>query len=167
MRQDLAERLRMVYTRDDGQELGGARRSMTWRQFILAVGLHTAEEIVEDRFGTYWHTEGRKSSARLSRGHVIGCLAHHFGLVSNDGLRGLSVVTTEILFIDIGKLVKINIYREIGDDWAWHLSCHATGMTVPQRLEGLEEEMQGLGQDVRSVHRLMERLMTDQGRFFT
>ncbi|GKC03720.1 hypothetical protein Tco_0995330, partial [Tanacetum coccineum] len=26
MRQDLAERMRMVYTRDDGQELGGARR---------------------------------------------------------------------------------------------------------------------------------------------
>nr|GEZ20646.1 hypothetical protein [Tanacetum cinerariifolium] len=37
--EDLDERLRMVYTGDDGQELGGARRSMTWRQFILALGL--------------------------------------------------------------------------------------------------------------------------------
>ncbi|GJX40871.1 hypothetical protein Tco_0255861 [Tanacetum coccineum] len=96
MRQDLAERLRMVYTRDDGQEvfvshdwrrlfriqaplvqefileffstyrigdgmgldaagtlcfqLGGSRHSMTWIQFILALGLHTTEEIAEDRF---------------------------------------------------------------------------------------------------------------------
>ncbi|GKB01666.1 hypothetical protein Tco_0829710 [Tanacetum coccineum] len=100
MRQDLAKRMRMVYTGDDGQEafmshawrrlfrirapliqecilkffstcriedemgldvagtlcfqLGGARRSMTWRQFILALGLYTAEEMAEDRFGTYW-----------------------------------------------------------------------------------------------------------------
>ncbi|GJY43050.1 putative reverse transcriptase domain-containing protein, partial [Tanacetum coccineum] len=70
MRQDLAERLRMVYTGDDGRrigsdmgldvadtlcfQLGGARRSMTWRQFILALGLNTAEEMAEDGFGTYW-----------------------------------------------------------------------------------------------------------------
>ncbi|GKF73922.1 hypothetical protein Tco_0220254, partial [Tanacetum coccineum] len=61
MRQDLAERMRMVYTRDDriGEEmgldvastlcfqLGGARRSMMWRQFILALGLHTSKEMAE------------------------------------------------------------------------------------------------------------------------
>nr|GEX76342.1 hypothetical protein [Tanacetum cinerariifolium] len=54
IRQDLAERMRMVYTGDDGQELGGARRSITWRQFILALCLHTTEEIAEDGFGAYW-----------------------------------------------------------------------------------------------------------------
>ncbi|GJX46617.1 hypothetical protein Tco_0271807 [Tanacetum coccineum] len=125
MRQDLAERLRMVYTRDDGQEifLGGARRSMTWRQFILGLGFHTAEEIVEGGFEAYWlgskrvipdkgdlsggrhlkrHAEGKKSGARLSGGHFIRRLAHHFGLVSDDGLRGLSVVTRELHFIDMG-----------------------------------------------------------------
>nr|GEV41363.1 hypothetical protein [Tanacetum cinerariifolium] len=99
MRQDLAERLRMVYTGDDGQEifvshawrrlfeirsplvhefileflstcrigdemgvdaadtlcfqLGDSRRSMTWRQFILALGLYTTEEIAEDGFEAY------------------------------------------------------------------------------------------------------------------
>ncbi|GKC41653.1 hypothetical protein Tco_1059375 [Tanacetum coccineum] len=52
--QELAERMRMVYTRDDGQEIGGARRSMTWRQFILALGLHTTEEMAKDGFGPYW-----------------------------------------------------------------------------------------------------------------
>ncbi|GJS88906.1 hypothetical protein Tco_0771542 [Tanacetum coccineum] len=88
-----------------------ARRSMTWRQFILALGLHTTEEMVEDRFGAYWlgnerlipdkgdltflgggrhlkrHTEGRKSGARLYRGHFIRRLAHHFGL-EMTGLPG-------------------------------------------------------------------------------
>nr|GFA79749.1 hypothetical protein [Tanacetum cinerariifolium] len=65
MRQDLAKRVRMVYTRDDGEirldvadtlcfQLGGARRSMTWRQFILALGFHTTEEMAEDKFKAYW-----------------------------------------------------------------------------------------------------------------
>nr|GEY87157.1 hypothetical protein [Tanacetum cinerariifolium] len=193
MRQDLAERMWMVYTKDDVEEIGSdmgldladslcfqlgrARRSMAWRQFILALGLHTAEEMTEDGFGapsyTYirdpvWrlchrlisysisgrgqapekvtatdlfylrimdrgatnvphllakylfrHAEGRKSDARLSRGHFIGHFAHHFGLVRDDGLRGLLVMARELSLIDMGELVKLNIYMEIGDDWAW------------------------------------------------
>ncbi|GJS33637.1 hypothetical protein Tco_0532019 [Tanacetum coccineum] len=115
MRQDLAERLRMVYTRDDGQEefLGGSRRSI----------LHLKR-----------HAKGRKSGPILSRGHFIGHLAHHFGLASDDGLRGLSVVTRELSLIDMGRL---------------------------------EEEIQGLRHDVRSLQGLMKRPMTDQGRFST
>nr|GEU60997.1 retrovirus-related Pol polyprotein from transposon TNT 1-94 [Tanacetum cinerariifolium] len=202
MRQDLAERLRMVYTGDDGQEifmshtwrrissemrldatntlcfqLRGARRSMTWRQFILALGLNTTKETVEDGFEAYWlgservipnkgdlsgywieissdmdfvirsllylhqrsaqylfrHGDGRKSNARLLRGDFIGRLAHHFGLVSDDELRGLYVVTRELPLIDMGELVKLNIFME----------------------------------DVRSLRGLIERSMTDQGRFST
>ncbi|GKE93155.1 hypothetical protein Tco_1574250, partial [Tanacetum coccineum] len=167
MRQDLAERLRMAYTRDDGQE----------------DRLHTTEEMADDGFKAYWlgservipdkgdlsgywieisfdrdflrsapsytyirlpvrrlchsmdwgaanvpyllaqylfrHAKGRKSCAKLSKGHFIGRLAYHFGLVSNDGLRGLSVLTRELPLIDMGELVKLNICMEIGDDWAW------------------------------------------------
>ncbi|GJW77322.1 hypothetical protein Tco_0139004, partial [Tanacetum coccineum] len=101
MRKTLGDRLRMVYTRDEGQglftshawrilfetreplvrefilkflstyrmsdtemgldvadtlcfQLGGVRRRMTWRQFILALGLHTDEEMAEASFRTYW-----------------------------------------------------------------------------------------------------------------
>ncbi|GJT26924.1 hypothetical protein Tco_0907199 [Tanacetum coccineum] len=114
-------------------QLGGARRSMTWRELILALGLHTAKEMAEDGFGVYWdflrgapsytyirdpvrrlcaaflrgdrhlkrHAEGRKSSARLSGSHFIGRLAYHFGLVSDDGLRGLSVVARKLPLIDM------------------------------------------------------------------
>nr|GEW57393.1 hypothetical protein [Tanacetum cinerariifolium] len=162
MRQDLAERMRMVYTEGDWQEvfmshtwrrliriqaplvqefifeffsicrienemgldvtatlclqMGVSRRSMTWRQFILALGLHTNEEMVEDKF---WHTEGRKSDARLSGCHFIRRLAHHFGLVSDDGLRGLSIVARELPLIDTCELVELNICMDLGDDWAW------------------------------------------------
>ncbi|GJX01549.1 hypothetical protein Tco_0185462 [Tanacetum coccineum] len=100
-------------------QLGGAKRRMTWRQFILALGLHTEQEMAEaggqapekvtgvDLFylrnmdcGTtnvphvlaqylFRHAEGRKSRARLSGGHFIGRLAMHFRLVSDEGLRGL------------------------------------------------------------------------------
>nr|GEY44982.1 hypothetical protein [Tanacetum cinerariifolium] len=66
-----------------------------------------------------WHTKEWKSHARLSKGHFIGCLAHYFGLVSDDGLRGLFVVTRELPLINMGELVKINIYMEIGDEWAY------------------------------------------------
>ncbi|GJT70273.1 hypothetical protein Tco_1029559 [Tanacetum coccineum] len=110
-------------------QLGGARRRMTWRQFILALGLHTEEEIAEAGFGAYWdflgpalsyvfirdpmrrlchrmiaynisgrgqapkkylfrHAKGRKSGARLSKGHFIGRLIAYFGLVNDQGLRG-------------------------------------------------------------------------------
>ncbi|GJX50177.1 hypothetical protein Tco_0277022 [Tanacetum coccineum] len=37
----------------------------------------------------YKHAEGRKSEARLLGGHFIGHLAMHFGLVRDEGLRGL------------------------------------------------------------------------------
>ncbi|GKE14868.1 hypothetical protein Tco_1422445, partial [Tanacetum coccineum] len=39
--------------------------------------------------------------------------------------------------------------------------------TMPQRLGRLEEEVQGLRRDVGSLHRLVERSITDQGRFST
>ncbi|GJR73589.1 hypothetical protein Tco_0085954 [Tanacetum coccineum] len=244
--QDLAKRIRMVYTRDNEQEVF---MSHAWRrlfgiqaplvqEFILeffstcrirdemgldVAGLHTTEEMAEDGFGAYWlgservipdkgilvitglrflliggrhlkmHTKGRKSSAKLSRGHFIGRLAHHFGLVSDDGLKGLSIVTRELSLIDMGELVKLNICKEIGDDWAWialgperqqvavagapratkdapvvneGVQANPTpmqalqqpppspliaGRTMPQRLGRIEEEVQGLRQDVRSL----------------
>ncbi|GKE13639.1 hypothetical protein Tco_1417190 [Tanacetum coccineum] len=33
--------------------LGGARRRMSWKEFILALGLHTDEEMQTTRFGAY------------------------------------------------------------------------------------------------------------------
>ncbi|GJU23421.1 reverse transcriptase domain-containing protein [Tanacetum coccineum] len=42
------------------------------------------------RLGVVRHSERRKSGARISVGYFIGRLADHFGLVSNEGLLGLS-----------------------------------------------------------------------------
>ncbi|GJZ77093.1 hypothetical protein Tco_0641765 [Tanacetum coccineum] len=40
-------------------QLGGVRRRITWRQFILALGLHTEQEMVEVGFGAYWDGSDR------------------------------------------------------------------------------------------------------------
>ncbi|GJW27053.1 hypothetical protein Tco_0040864, partial [Tanacetum coccineum] len=130
-------------------QLGGVRRRMTWRQFILALGLHTKQEIAKaggqapekvtgvdlfylrsmDRGTTnvphllaqylFRYAEGRKSGARLSVGHFIGRLAMHFGLDSDEGLRGLQVVTREFPLIDLHELGRLNICSRYGDTWAW------------------------------------------------
>ncbi|GJW53082.1 hypothetical protein Tco_0097167 [Tanacetum coccineum] len=259
MRQDLAERLRMAYTRDDGQE-------HLWDRYSR---LHTAEEMAEDGFEAYWlgservipdkgdlssywieiyfdrdflrsapsytyirllvrrlchrlisynisrrgqapkkvtttdlfylrsmeqgaanvpyllaqylfrHTEGRKSGARLSQGHFIGRLAYHFGPVSDDGLRGLSVLTPQGAerqpVIAAATLGGAEDAPDI-DEGAQAIPApiHAPpppqptiGRYMPQRLGRLEEEIQGLRQVVKSLRGLVERSMTDQGRFST
>ncbi|GJY60320.1 hypothetical protein Tco_0460977, partial [Tanacetum coccineum] len=43
----------------------------------------------------------------------------HFGLVSDQGLRGLSVVVSELLVIDLHELARLNICSRFGDTWAW------------------------------------------------
>ncbi|GJY18626.1 hypothetical protein Tco_0390117 [Tanacetum coccineum] len=162
MRQTLRDRLSMVYAGDDDEALF---TSHVWRrlievraplrQFILAMGLYSEEEMAEPRdfLGPapsyvhirdpvrrlchkmiacsisgrrqgvekylFHHAEGRKSGARLSGSHFIGRLAVHFGLVGDQGLRGLSVVVSEILVIDLHKLARLNICVRFGDTWAW------------------------------------------------
>ncbi|GJT07270.1 hypothetical protein Tco_0841732 [Tanacetum coccineum] len=65
------------------------------------------------------HAKGRKSGSRLSGGHFIGRLAAHFRLVSDEGLRGLQVVTRELPLIDLHELGRLNICKRYGDTWAW------------------------------------------------
>ncbi|GJX66197.1 hypothetical protein Tco_0300540 [Tanacetum coccineum] len=65
------------------------------------------------------HADGRKSGTRLSGGHFIGRHAAHFGLVSDQGLRGLSVVTRELSMIDLHEIYRLNICERVGDMWAW------------------------------------------------
>ncbi|GJZ01494.1 hypothetical protein Tco_0519455 [Tanacetum coccineum] len=55
------------------------------------------------------HAEGRKSRATMSGGYFIRRLAEHFSLVSDEGLVGLSVITSVLLVIDLDEIVKIKI----------------------------------------------------------
>ncbi|GJT62254.1 putative reverse transcriptase domain-containing protein [Tanacetum coccineum] len=230
MRQDLAERLRMLWVcilprRWLRMDLvitglrsllaglfkrGQAPKKVTATDLFYLCSMDQGATNVLYLLAKYLfrHAEGRKSSAMLSGVYFIGHLAHHFGLVSDDGLRGLSIVTCKILLIDMDELVKLKICMEVGDDWAWvaprperqldaatgalgaaedapvvdegaqadvapmqapqpPLPPLVVGRTMPHILGKLEGEMQGLRLDVRSLRGLMERSMTDQGRFST
>ncbi|GKC93615.1 hypothetical protein Tco_1159057 [Tanacetum coccineum] len=50
-------------------QLGGTRRTMSWRQFILAMGLHTVKEIDTDGFRRYW---AKSSRIVASKGDLRG-----------------------------------------------------------------------------------------------
>nr|GEZ41339.1 reverse transcriptase domain-containing protein [Tanacetum cinerariifolium] len=124
-------------------------------------------------------------------------------------LLGMTVITPTLPVTHIAKLVRLQIYVEIDDTWAWvamgperqpdvaadapavaedapavdksdqvvPASVHAPQQppppppvavrTIPQRLGRLEEDVQGQRRDVGSLHGLLERSMTDQGRFST
>nr|GEX49492.1 reverse transcriptase domain-containing protein [Tanacetum cinerariifolium] len=106
------------------------------------------------------HTEGRKSGARLSWGHFIGRLAAHFGLVSDEGLRGLLVITCELLMIDLHDLVRLNICMSLEDTCTWGDQAvlapvqapqpppPALARTIAQRLSMLEDEVHSLRGDM-------------------
>ncbi|GKE02044.1 hypothetical protein Tco_1390027 [Tanacetum coccineum] len=161
-------------------QLGGVRRRMTWRLFILALGLHTEQEMAEARdflglvtsyvlirdpvrrlchmmiaysiLGRgqtpekvtgvdlfylrsmdrrtanvphllaqylFRNAKGRKSGSMLLGWHFIGRLAMHFGLVSDEGLRGLQVVTRELPLVDLHKLGRLYICTRYDDTWDW------------------------------------------------
>ncbi|GJR74922.1 hypothetical protein Tco_0087287 [Tanacetum coccineum] len=224
MRQDLAVRLRMVYTEEGQQvmsdtemgldvadtlcfQLGGIRRRMTWRQFILALRLHTEQEMAEAGFGTYWdgspvpsyvlirdpvrrlchrmiaynisgrgqtpekylfrHAEGRKSETRLLGGHFIGCLAMHFGLVSDEGLRGLHVAS-------VAGAHEADEAGPTTDEGAQEISAPAQGplppppasqpRTMSKRIERIKEEMRDLRHDVGGLRGVVESFTTEQSR---
>nr|GEU86818.1 hypothetical protein [Tanacetum cinerariifolium] len=75
--------------------------------------------LIKHSRGNPWNAEGRKNGARLSRGHFIRRFATYFGLVSDEGLRGLSMITRELSMIDFHELVRINICVRPGDTWSW------------------------------------------------
>ncbi|GKA56533.1 hypothetical protein Tco_0755605 [Tanacetum coccineum] len=110
-------------------QLGGVRRRMTGQAPEKVTGVDLFYLRSMDR-GTanvphllaqylFRHAEGRKSGARLYGGHFVRCLAVHFGLVSDEGLRGLSVVTREHPLVDLHELGRLNICSRYRDTWAW------------------------------------------------
>nr|GEU45709.1 hypothetical protein [Tanacetum cinerariifolium] len=69
---------------------GGARCSMTWRQFILGLGLHTSEEMVGDGFKAYWVGSLREITDK-------GDLSDYWARISLDELRE-NVTATDLFY---------------------------------------------------------------------
>nr|GEU77591.1 hypothetical protein [Tanacetum cinerariifolium] len=153
MRQTLAGRLRMVYTGDEGQELFTShawRRpfkikapcKMTWRQFIMALCLHTAKEMAKDGFQAHWlgrlapfYVFIRDPMRRLCH-RMISCSISSRGhapkkLIGVDifYLRSMDSRTTNVPHLLAQYLfrhaegrksrARLNICERIGDAWVW------------------------------------------------
>ncbi|GJR70898.1 hypothetical protein Tco_0016963 [Tanacetum coccineum] len=89
-------------------QLGRARRCLRWRQFILALGLHTREEIESPSFA-------RDPVLRLCHRMMVHSIAGR----SQAPEKGLTVISHALPFIDMAKLVRLQICMKIDDTWAW------------------------------------------------
>ncbi|GKA93862.1 hypothetical protein Tco_0815848 [Tanacetum coccineum] len=181
-------------------QLGGVKRCLSWRQFILALGLHTEEEMGTLCFARYWSESermirgkgdlhdywrdistdedflGPPPSYTLIRDPVLRLchrmMAYNIVGRSQTPKKELTVITPELPVIDMAKLVRLQIYVEIEDTWAWAPQQPpppplVAGRTMPQRLWRLEVAMHGLHKDVVGLRRLVDRSITDQTRFST
>ncbi|GJT23240.1 hypothetical protein Tco_0893177 [Tanacetum coccineum] len=116
---------------------------------------------------------GRTGLIFAVRYAFVALLAEHFGILTAEILGGLTVIAPELPIIDMAELVRLQICAkppisapEQAPQQPPPLPL-AAARTVPQRLGRLEEDVQGLRRDVGSLRGLVERSMTDQGRFST
>ncbi|GKE92451.1 hypothetical protein Tco_1573546 [Tanacetum coccineum] len=180
-------------------QLGGARRRMTWRQFILSLDLHSDEEMADpgDFLGpapSYVYirdpvrrlcprmiacsisgrgqgaekylfrcVERRKSGDRLFEGYFIGCLAAHFGLVGDQGLRAGALRAVEDAPIaDKGaQVVPAPVQAPQPPPPA------PQPRTMSQRIDRLEEEVRELRQSVVGLRGVVESSITEHTRVST
>ncbi|GJU96169.1 hypothetical protein Tco_1320925 [Tanacetum coccineum] len=112
---------------------------------------------------------GRKSRDHISGGQFVARLAEHFGLLTAEILGGLTVITHELLIIDMTELRQPDVTvgalvvaedapaADEGDQAVLALVQapqqppplpSTAARTVPQRLGRLEEDVQGLRRDL-------------------
>ncbi|GJS72318.1 hypothetical protein Tco_0705159 [Tanacetum coccineum] len=94
-------------------QLGGARRRLSWRQFILALGLYTGEEMESPGFARAGCWIGQHALL------VSPIFEEHSGLLTADILGGLAVIAPELLMIDMAELVRLQICVQLDDTWTW------------------------------------------------
>ncbi|GKB58507.1 hypothetical protein Tco_0914693 [Tanacetum coccineum] len=120
----------VVFTSQAWGRLFGTRGPLVWElileflstlrfgEFILALGLHTGEEMESPGFARRF-TAGRKNEAHISGGQFVARLAEHFGLLTDEILGGLTVIAPELQMIDMAELVRLQICVQFDDTWAW------------------------------------------------
>ncbi|GJY66019.1 hypothetical protein Tco_0468257 [Tanacetum coccineum] len=195
-------------------QLGGARRRMSWREFILALGLYTAEEMHTFGFGAYWADSARQIPGKgdlrdywigiSSAGDFLGTapsytairdpilrlcqrlitcsiagrsqapekvtvidlfylrgmdfvarLAEHFGLLTAEILRRLTIIAPELPIIDMAELAPP------------HPPPPAAARTMPQRMARLEEDVYKIHGELTEQREVIDAMARDFSRFCT
>ncbi|GJS21320.1 hypothetical protein Tco_0449952 [Tanacetum coccineum] len=122
------------------------------------------------------HEKGRKSGARMSGGHFIRRLAMHFGLVSNEGLRGLQ--GPERQQAAAAGAYKEDEARPTAEKGAQEIAVPVPAptqapppapyhQTMSHRIERVEEEVHDLRRDVVGLRGVVESFSMEQSRVST
>ncbi|GJS42322.1 hypothetical protein Tco_0567365 [Tanacetum coccineum] len=89
--------------------LRGVRRRMSWREFMLALGLHTAEEIQTAGFGLYW----TESATRIpDKGDLS---AYWIGISSMRDFLGMDVGSVNVPYLLARYLRLFTLGRKQGE----------------------------------------------------
>ncbi|GKD88828.1 hypothetical protein Tco_1364335, partial [Tanacetum coccineum] len=184
---------RMLMKHKDAQGLGGARRRLSWRQFILALGLHIDEEMQAAEFGAYWaetpsytviwdpilrmcHRLIACSIAKRSKAPKKVTVTDLFYLRGMDVGSGLTVISPELLVIDMDELVRLHICVEIDDTWAWADLTPiqappppppAAANTIPQRMARLDEDVHEIRRELTEQYEVIDAMARDFSKFYT
>ncbi|GJT38302.1 hypothetical protein Tco_0938167 [Tanacetum coccineum] len=197
IRDVLYARMLMEHRDDDGVVFEGTKRHVSWREFILALGLHTGEEMESPGFArtSPSYTSIRDPVLRLCHRMIahniagrsqtpekfVARLAEHFGLLAEERLQGLTVTAPTLLLIDMTKLLRLQICVELGDIWAWALVAPGGGdedeempqaMSPPPRTQGerisqLEKVLHGMHEVLHCQREVLDSMARDFIRFTT
>ncbi|GKC87256.1 hypothetical protein Tco_1147905, partial [Tanacetum coccineum] len=178
-------------TISDPSTFGSMR--MTWRQFILALGLHTEKEMAEAGFGAYWDGSDRLIPDK-------GGLRDYWMKISSD-IDFLGPAPSYVLIRDPmrrlchkmiaysisgrgqapEKLGRLNSCTRYGDTWAWvaqgpkrqqttTASSHKAdkaGQAAEEWIKRIKEEVHDLWRDVVGLRGVIESFTTEQSRVST
>nr|GEW96690.1 hypothetical protein [Tanacetum cinerariifolium] len=139
-------------------QLGGAKRRMSWREIILALGLHTTREMQTAIFGLYWTESARQISDKgdlsaywmgiSSEGDFLGTPLS-YNLIRDPMLRGMDVGSFNIPYLLARYLRRFDSTRKqrgmiSRGQFTARLAEHFRLLT--------EERLQGLIVIVRELH---------------
>ncbi|GJX46503.1 hypothetical protein Tco_0271693 [Tanacetum coccineum] len=154
-------------------QLEEARRCLSGRQFILALGLYTAEEMetvgfdflgtapsytsIRDLILRLCHRRfaaGRKSGALILGGQFVARLAEHFGLLTEERLQGVAV--------------EAPVAPRGGDeDEEMPQTVPRPPRTQGERISRLEEEVHGMREALQGQREVLDSMSRDFSRFTT
>ncbi|GJU01936.1 hypothetical protein Tco_1112274 [Tanacetum coccineum] len=124
---------RMLMEHRDAQGQRGVRHRMSWREFILGIGLHTMKEIESTGFGAYWVESVRQI---LDKGDLS---AYWVGISSTGDFLG-----TTLSYTSIRDLV-LRLYHRL-------VACSIAGRSQAPEKVTVTDLFYLMGMDVGSVN---------------
>ncbi|GKE45467.1 hypothetical protein Tco_1472751 [Tanacetum coccineum] len=109
----------------------------------------------------YWwlFATGRKSGAHISGGQFVARLTEHFVLLTAEILGGLTVIAPELLIIGMAEQVRLQIYVQFDDTWAW--------VAMGPRMSILEEDVHKIHGALIEQREVIDAMAHNFSRFST